>query len=100
VNALDIAAETTTCLELLSMKKFDDCIRSHRKALGGRKGASWRKISWSLFESDEVASFRQKFSWERASVWRSKAIDEDEAVVKQDEKKMLHSRSKEKDRVY
>ena len=41
-DALDIAAETTTCLELL--KKFDDRIKSYQKALGGRKGASWRKI--------------------------------------------------------
>ena len=59
-DALDIAAETTTCLELL--KKFDDRIKSYQKALGGRKGASWRKIGWSLFKADEVATFRQKIS--------------------------------------
>ena len=41
--ALDIAAETTTCLELL--EKFDDRIKSYQRALGGRKGC---KISWSL----------------------------------------------------
>ena len=57
-DALYIAAEITTCLELL--KKFDDRIKSYQKALGGRKGASWRKIGWSLFKANEVASFRQK----------------------------------------
>ena len=53
--ALDIAAETT-CLEML--KKFDDRIRLYQHALGGRKGASWRKTGWSFFKADEVASFR------------------------------------------
>jgi hypothetical protein len=65
-DALDIAAETTTCLELL--KKFDDRIRSYQKALGGRKGASWRKIGWSLFKADEVASFRQKISQHKQNI--------------------------------
>jgi hypothetical protein len=57
-DALDIAAEITTCLELLNA--FHDRIKSYQKALGGRKGASWRKIGWSLFKADEVANFRQK----------------------------------------
>ena len=65
-DALDIAAETTTCLELL--KTFDDRIRSYQKALGGRKGASWRKIGWSLFKADEVASFRQKISQHKQNI--------------------------------
>jgi hypothetical protein len=59
-HVLDIAAEITTCLELL--KTFQDRIGSYEKALGGRKGASWRKIGWSLFKADEVANFRQKIS--------------------------------------
>jgi hypothetical protein len=57
-DALVIAAETTTCLELLKM--FHGRIASYQKALEGRMGASWRKIGWSLFKADEVASFRQK----------------------------------------
>ena len=57
-DALDIGAEITTCLELL--KTFHDHIKSYQKALGGRKGASWRKIGWSLLKADEVANFRQK----------------------------------------
>ena len=65
-HALDIAAETTTCLEML--KTFDDRIKSYRKALGGRKGASWRKIGWSLFKADEVASFRQKISQHKQNI--------------------------------
>ena len=65
-DALDIAAETTTCLELL--KKFYDHIKSYQKALGGRKGASWRKIGWSLFKADEVASFRQKISHHKQNI--------------------------------
>ena len=64
--ALDIAAETTTCLERL--KKFDDRIRSYQHALGGRKGASWRKIGWSVFKADEVASFRQKISQHKQNI--------------------------------
>jgi serine/threonine protein kinase len=50
------------------MSNFDafvetqDRISSYQKALGGRKGASWRKIGWSLFKADEVANFRQKIS--------------------------------------
>ena len=64
--ALDIAAETTTCLEML--KKFDDRIRSYQHALGGRKGASWRKIGWSVFKADEVASFRQKISQHKQNI--------------------------------
>jgi hypothetical protein len=59
-DTLDIAAEITTCLELL--KTFYDRIRSYQKALGGGKGASWRKIGWSLLKADEVAIFRQKIS--------------------------------------
>jgi len=47
-DALHIAAEITTCLELL--KKFHDRIKSYQKALGGGKGPSWRKIGWSLFK--------------------------------------------------
>ena len=68
-DALEIAAETRTCLELL--KKFDDRIKSYQKALGGRgdrKGASWRKIGWSLFKADEVASFRQKISHHKQNI--------------------------------
>ena len=65
-DALDIAAETKTCVEML--KKFDDRIRSYQKALGGGKGASWRKIGWSLFKSDEVASFRQRISQHKQNI--------------------------------
>ena len=65
-HALDIAAEITTCLEIL--KTFDDRIRSYQKALGGRKGASWRKIGWSLFKADEVATFRRKFSQHKQNI--------------------------------
>ena len=65
-DALDIAAETTNCLELL--KTFDDRIRSYQKALGGKKGASWRKIGWSLFKAEEVASFRQKISQHKQNI--------------------------------
>ena len=65
-DALFIAAETTTCLELL--KKFDDRIKSYQKALGGGKGASWRKIGWTLFKADEVASFRQKISQHKLNI--------------------------------
>ena len=65
-DALNIAAETTTCLELL--KKFDDRIKSYQKALGGGKGASWRKIGWSLLKADEVASFRQRISQHKHNI--------------------------------
>jgi hypothetical protein len=65
-DALDIGAETTTCLELL--KTFHDRIKSYQKALGGRKGASWRKIGWSLFKADEVANFRQKISQHKQNI--------------------------------
>ena len=65
-DALDIEAEITTCLELL--KTFHDRIRSYQKALGGGKGASWRKIGWSLFKADEVASFRQKISQHKHNI--------------------------------
>ena len=65
-DALDIAAEITTCLELL--KKFHDRIKSYQKALGGGKGASWRKIGWSLFKADEVASFRQRISQHKQNI--------------------------------
>ena len=65
-DALDIAAETKACVEML--KKFDDRIRSYQKALGGGKGASWRKIGWSLFKSDEVASFRQRISQHKQNI--------------------------------
>ena len=64
-DALDIAAELTTCLELL--KKFHDRIGSYQKLLGG-KGVSWRKIGWSLFKADEVASFRQKISQHKQNI--------------------------------
>ena len=57
-DALNVAAEITICLELL--RTFHDRIKSYQKALGGGKGASWRKIGWSLFKADEVASFRQR----------------------------------------
>jgi hypothetical protein len=50
-DALDITAEITTCLDLL--KTFQDRIRSYQKSLGGRKGASWRKIGWSLFKNQD-----------------------------------------------
>ena len=65
-DALNIAAETTNCLELL--KTFHDRIRSYQKALGRGKGASWRKIGWSLFKADEVASFRQKISQHKQNI--------------------------------
>ena len=65
-DALDIAAETSTCLEML--KTFDDRIKSYQKALGGKKGASWCKFGWSLFKADEVASFRQKFSQHKQNI--------------------------------
>ncbi len=65
--AQDIAAETTTCLNLL--KAFLDRIKSYQKALGGgRKGASWRKIGWGLFKADEVASFREKLSQHKQNI--------------------------------
>ena len=64
--ALDIAVETTTCLEML--KTFNDRITSYQNALGGRKGASWRKIGWSLLKADEVASFRQKISQHKQNI--------------------------------
>jgi len=65
--AQDIAAETTTCLDLL--EKFHDRIKSYQKALGGGgKGASWRKIGWGLFKADEVASFRVKLSQHKQNV--------------------------------
>jgi hypothetical protein len=63
--ALDIAAETTTCLEIL--KKFDDSIKSYQKALL-RKGVSWRKIGWGLLKADEVVSFRQKISQHKQNI--------------------------------
>ena len=65
-DTLNIAAETTTCLEML--KTFHDRIRSYQTALGGGKGASWRKIGWSLFKADEVASFRQKISQHKQNI--------------------------------
>ena len=66
-DTVNISVEITSCLELL--KKFDDRIRSYQKALGGRKGgASWRKIGWSLFKADEVASFRQKISQHKQNI--------------------------------
>ena len=65
-DAIDIAAETTICLEL--RKAFHDRIRSYQKALGRGKGASWRKIGWSLFKADEVASFRQKISQHKQNI--------------------------------
>ena len=65
-DALNIAAEITTCLELL--KKFDDRIKSYQKALGGRKGSSWHKMGWSLFKADEVASFKQKISQHKQNI--------------------------------
>ena len=65
--AQDIAAETTTCLDLL--KAFHDRIKSYQKSLGrSRKGASWVKIGWSLFKADEVASFRVKLSQHKQNV--------------------------------
>jgi hypothetical protein len=65
-DALDIAAEITTCLELLNA--FHDRIKSYQKALGGRKGASWRKIGWTLFKADEVANFKQKISQHKQNI--------------------------------
>ena len=65
-DALNIAAEITTCLELL--KTFNNRIRSYQKALGGTKGASWRKIGWSLFKADEVASFRRKIPQHKQNI--------------------------------
>ena len=66
-DALNIATETTTCLEML--KRFDDRIRSYQKVLGGgAKSASWRKIGWSLFKADEVASFRQRISQHKQNI--------------------------------
>ena len=65
-DALDIAAETTTCLKLL--KRFHDRIKSYQKALGRGKSASWRKIGWSLFKADEVANFRQRISQHKQNI--------------------------------
>jgi hypothetical protein len=65
-DAFDIAAKITSCLELLNT--FHDRIKSYQKALGGRKGASWRKIGWSLFKADEVANFRQKISQHKQNI--------------------------------
>ena len=65
-DALDIAAETATCLELLNT--FHDRIKSYQKVLGRGKGASWRKIGWSLFKADEVASFRQNISQHKHNI--------------------------------
>ena len=61
-----IANETTTCLALLNA--FLDNIKSYQKALGGGKGASWRKIGWSLLKADEVASFRQRISQHKHNI--------------------------------
>ena len=65
-DALYIVAEITTCLDLL--KKFDDRIKSYQKALGGKKSASWRKIGWSLFKANEVASFRQRICHHKQNI--------------------------------
>jgi hypothetical protein len=65
-DAFDIEAETMTCLEFL--KRFHVRIGSYQKALGGRKGASWRKIGWSLFKADEVASYRQEVSQHKQNI--------------------------------
>ena len=65
-DVLNVAAEITTCLELL--KTFHDRIKSYQKALGGRKGASWHKIGWSLFKADEVASYRQRISQHKQNI--------------------------------
>ena len=64
-DALDIGAETTTCLELL--KTFDDRIRSYQNILD-EEGASWGRIGWSLFKADEVAIFRQKISKHKQNI--------------------------------
>ena len=64
-DALDIATETTTCLELL--KTVDDRIKSCKNILGG-EGASWRRIGWSIFKADEVAIFRQKISKHKQNI--------------------------------
>ena len=64
--ALDIATETTTCLEML--KEFKDRIRSFQKDLGGRKGAYWPKIRWRQFKKDEVARFRQRISQHKHNI--------------------------------
>ena len=70
-DALDIAAEITTCLELL--KTFHDRIKSYQEALGGGKRAFsikiiFRKIGWSLFKANEVESFRQKISQHKQNI--------------------------------
>ena len=67
----DIAAEITTCLELL--KTFHDRIRPYQEALGSGKRASslkiiFRKIRWSLFKANEVESFRQKISQHKQNI--------------------------------
>jgi len=65
--AQGIAAETTTCLDLL--KAFHDRVKSYQKALGrGRKGALWRKICWALLMAKEVASFREKLSQHKQNI--------------------------------
>src|SRR5258708_1838918 len=64
--AQNIEAETTTCLELL--KTFLGRIKSYQKALGGGRGASWRKIGWGLLKADEVASFREKLSQHKQNI--------------------------------
>ena len=70
-DALNIAAEIATCLELLNT--FHDRIRPYQKGLGGGKRASWfkniwRKIGWTLFKADEVATFRQKISQHKQNI--------------------------------
>ena len=64
--ALNIATETTTCLEML--KKFKDRIRSFQKNIGGRKGAYWPKICWSQFKKDEIETFRQRISQHKHNI--------------------------------
>ena len=71
-DALNIAAEIATCLELLNT--FHDRIRPYQKGLGGGKPRapwfkkSWRKINWTLSKVDEVASFRQKISQHKLNI--------------------------------
>ena len=69
-DARDIAAEITTCLELLNT--FHDRIWPYH-VLDGGKHASWfknscRKIGWTLTKVDEVAIFRQKISQHRQNI--------------------------------
>ena len=70
-DALNIAAEIATCLNLLNT--FYDRIRPYQKGLGDREHAPWikktyRKINWTLFKANEVDNFRRKISQHKQNI--------------------------------